>query len=170
MKIKCIVILGLTTFGLMAFAGCGGDDSADKTARTSPPETTAAPELPAQAVVALDRLNASVDRLKLLAASFPDCGKEPQIRRERLRARRLAGQLSAATGITYRRNEKHLSPQQADEIRSRLNAAADTEGSINPALRACRDQRCASASMTRRTTFCGASRREREQAAQEARG
>jgi hypothetical protein len=42
MKIKCIVILGLTTFGLMAFAGCGGDDSADKTARTPPPETTAA--------------------------------------------------------------------------------------------------------------------------------
>jgi Tol biopolymer transport system component len=28
MKIKCIVVLGLTTFGLMALAGCGGDDSA----------------------------------------------------------------------------------------------------------------------------------------------
>jgi hypothetical protein len=78
MKIKCIVILGLTTFGLMAFAGCG-DDSADKTARTPPPETTAAPKLAAEAVVALDRLSASVDRLKLLAASIPDCGKEPQI-------------------------------------------------------------------------------------------
>jgi hypothetical protein len=118
---------------------------------------------------ALDRLNASVDRLKLLAASIPDCGKEPQIRRERLRARRLAGKLSAASGITYRRNSKHLSRQQADEILSRLNVAADIEGSINPKLRACRDQRCASASITGRTTFCGASRREREQAAREAR-
>jgi hypothetical protein len=95
----------------VAFAGCSGDDSADTTAQTPPPETTAAPELPAEAVVALDGLNASLDRLKLLAASFPDCGKEPQIRRERLRARRLTGQLSAATGITiaatkntYRRN------------------------------------------------------------------
>lgn len=133
MKIKCIVILGLTTFGLMAFAGCGGDDSADTTAETPPPEPTAAPEFPAEAAVALDRLNASLDRLKLLAASVPDCGKEPQIRRERLRVRRLAGQLAAATGISYRRNKKHLSPQQADEIRSRLDAAADTEGSINPA-------------------------------------
>ena len=108
MKIKCIVILVLTTFGLMAFAGCGGDDSADKTAQT-PPETTAAPELPAQAVVALDRLKASVERLKLLAASFPDCGKEPQIRRERLGARRL-------TGPAQRRYRNHLSPQQKTPI------------------------------------------------------
>jgi hypothetical protein len=47
----------------VAFAGCGGDDSAATTAQTPPPETTATPELSAEAVVALDRLNASVDRL-----------------------------------------------------------------------------------------------------------
>jgi hypothetical protein len=165
MKIKYIVVLGLTTFSLMAFAGCGGDDSADTTAETPPPETTAAPELPAEAVVALDGLNASLDRLKLLAASFPDCGKEPQIRRERLRARRLAEQLGAAPrrspwaaavrraraifSGTYRRNRNYPA---ADEIAIRWHALAETEVSILPALRACRDQR------------------EREQAAQEARG
>jgi hypothetical protein len=138
MKIKCIVVLGLTTFGFMAFAGCGGDDSADTTAKTPPPETTAAPELSEEAVVALDGLNASLDRLKLLAASFPDCGKEPQIRRARMRARRLAGQLSAATGITRRRNRNHPA---ADEIVSRWDALYETEVSILPALRACRDRR-----------------------------
>jgi hypothetical protein len=105
MKIKCIVVLGLTTFGPMAFAGCGGDDSANTTAETPPSETTAAPELRAEAVVALDWLGASLDRLKALAASFPDCGKEPQIRRERMRARRLAGQLNA-------RYRNQLAPQQ----------------------------------------------------------
>jgi hypothetical protein len=133
----------------MAFAGCFGDDSADTTAETPPPETTAAPELSAEAVVALDRLNASVDRLKLLAASLPDCGKEPQIRRELMRARRLVNEVAAATGITYRRNHNHPA---ADEFLSRADAVYETEGSILPALGACRDQR------------------EREQAAQEARG
>ena len=167
MKIKCIVVLGLTTFGLMAFAGCGGNYSANTTAQTPPPETTAAPEMSAEAVVALDRLNASVDRLKLLAASFPDCGKEPQIRRERLRARRLTGQLSAATGVTWRRIRNHSAP---DEIARAIREGADESDVPLPALRACRDQRCASASTTRSTTFCGASRREREQASQEARG
>jgi hypothetical protein len=68
--------------------------------------------LRAEAVVALDRLGASLDRLKALAASFPDCGKEPQIRRERMRERRLAGQLNAATGISWRRNRNQLAPQQ----------------------------------------------------------
>jgi hypothetical protein len=136
MKIKCIVVLGLTTFGLMAFAGCGGDDSANTSAETPPPETTAAPELSAEAVVALDRLGASLDRLKLLAASFPDCGKEAQSRREWHRARRLVNELSAASGITYRHNKKHLPPQQADEIRSRVYALYETEGSILPALHA----------------------------------
>jgi hypothetical protein len=138
MKTKCIVILGLTTFGLMAFAGCGGDDSADTTAKTPPPETTAAQELPADAVVALDRLNASVDRLKLLAASLPDCGKEAQSRREWHRARRLVNQVSAATGITYRRNHNHPA---ADEFLSMADSVYETERSILPALRACRDQR-----------------------------
>jgi hypothetical protein len=133
----------------VAFAGCVGDDSADTTAETPPPETTAAPELPAKAVVALDRLNASVDRLKLLAASLPDCGKEPQIRREWHRARRLVNQVSDASGITYRRNHNHPA---ADEFLSMAESVYETEGSILPGLAACRDQR------------------EREQAAQEARG
>jgi hypothetical protein len=137
----------------MVFAGCGGDDSANTTAKTPAPEPTAAQELSAGAVVALDAPSATLDRLKLLAASFPDCGKEPQIRRERLRVRRLVEQLAAATGVTYRRNKKHLSPQQADEIRSRIDAAVETEGSINPALGACRDQRCLAANPTR-DTFC----------------
>lgn len=78
MKIKCIVVLGLTTFGLMAFPGCGGDDSADTTAETPPPEPTAAPELPAEAAVALDRLNASLDRLKLLAHRSPIAARSPK--------------------------------------------------------------------------------------------
>jgi hypothetical protein len=138
----------------VAFAGCSGDDSADTTAETPPLETTAAPELPAEAVVALDRLDASLDRLKVLAASLPDCGKEPQIRRERLRARRLAEQLGAAPrrspwavavrraramiSGTYRHNRNYPA---ADEIASRWDALAETEGAILPALAACRHQR-----------------------------
>jgi hypothetical protein len=133
----------------VAFAGCLGDDSADTTAETPPPETTAAPELSAEAVVALDGLNASVDRLKLLAASLPDCGKEAQVRREWHRARRLVNQVSEATGITYRRNHNHPA---ADEFLSRAESVYETERSILPALAACRAQR------------------EREQAAQETRG
>ena len=78
MKIKCIVVLGLTTFGLMAFAGCGGDDSADTTAKTPPPEPTAAPELSAEAAVALDRLQADEIRSRLDAAALL---RGPSIRR-----------------------------------------------------------------------------------------
>jgi hypothetical protein len=122
----------------VAFAGCGGDDSADTTAKTPPPETTAAGELPAEAVVSLDGLNASLDRLKLLAASLPDCGKERQIRREWHRARRLVNQVADATGITYRRNHDHPA---ADEFLSMAESVYETEGSILPALGACREQR-----------------------------
>jgi hypothetical protein len=122
----------------VAFAGCSGDDSADTTAKTPPPETTAAPELSEEAVVALDGLNASVDRLKLLAASLPDCGKEPQIRREWHRARRLVNQVADATGITYRRNHNHPA---ADEFLSMADAVYETEGAILPPLGACREQR-----------------------------
>src|SRR5215208_7191849 len=58
--------------------------------------------------------------------TLPDCGKEPQIRRERLRARRLTGQVSAATGITWRRIRNHTAP---DEIARAIRAAGETEGS-----------------------------------------
>ena len=109
MKIKSVVVLGLTTFGLMAFAGCGGDDSADTTAKTPPPEPTATQEFPAEAVVALDRLNASVDRLKLLAASVPDCGKEPQISP-------VAAACETPSRAARRRYRNHLSPQQETPI------------------------------------------------------
>jgi DNA-binding transcriptional LysR family regulator len=65
---------------------------------------------------------------------------------------------------------RNVSRAMPDEIARAIREGAAESDMPVPALRACRDQRCASASMTWHTTFCGASRREREQAAQEARG